>query len=404
MISRVLPALVLLCLATGADRAAAQAVLDIDLRIEEATAERLSGNAETAVTLLERLAVEAPENADVEVQLGFALLALRNLPEARAAFERALALAPDYVDANLGLALIAFRSGDLLTAERNARAVLGVRTDAEATQLLAQIADARAASAAAPGRLAVLAPAAPELGLEAPPETKSRWAGWRFDIDGTFSDLAVGYPDWKEAAFRVGYEVSPRTTVSLAVEISTRGSATDIRLETRVDRSIAPGLSAYAFVAGTPDPDFRPGFAFGVGGSWNLAEGSLPLDLLLDVSGSLYPDSRSLTLSPGLRLHIAGDRAALTIHAINGFNQPGTHTLGYSLRGDIQATDWLAVFVGYADAPEFDAGQRVEVRSLFGGLSLAVTDLLVWRASVSTEQRSVGSDRLVASTGIGLRF
>ena len=133
--------------------------LDIEPRLQAAIDSRLTGDAARAADLLQQLAEDAPENADIQVQLGFALLALGELGRAKGAFERALALAPDYVDANLGLALIAFRSEDFDLAETQALVVLRSRSDPDAARLVDQIAAARSADRTAPAARASLPPA-----------------------------------------------------------------------------------------------------------------------------------------------------------------------------------------------------------------------------------------------------
>lgn len=403
---RLLAIAVLLCAAMGSGAAAQPG--DLDARLSAATAARLSGDAAGAVALLRPLAEAAPDNADVQVQFGFALLALGSLGEARAAFDRALVLAPGYVDANLGRALIAYREGDLDRAEVEATIVLRSRSDAEAARIVEQVAASRAATAAPdpardlPGLPSGWTVAALPRSEEGAAVASFRW---RFDLDGTLSDLSASTENWTEAGLRIGYALSDRTTVSAGIEIETRFGATDLRIEGRVDHEFTPGLAAYFYLAGTPDPDFRAEFAYGGGFAWSTEKAThLPLDVLLDLAASHYPDSRSLTLSPGVRVHLADGSASFAVHMINGFNDPGAETIGYSIRGDVEASERVSLYLGYADAPEIDAGQRIEVRTLFGGLSATLTDRLTWRASLSREERSLGHDRTIVSTGFGLRY
>ncbi len=405
---RLLAIAVFLCAAMGGGAAAQPG--DLDERLSAATAARLSGDAAGAVALLRPLAEAAPDNADVQVQLGFALLALGNLAESRGAFDRALALAGDYVDANLGRALIAFREGDLDLAEEEASIVLRARADSEAARIVEQVAASRVA-AATPAR--DRAPVLPDLpsgwSVAAVPRAEESAAvpplRWRVDLDGTLSDLSASDETWTAASLRIGYAVSDRTTVSAGIEIETRLGATDLRFEGRVDHEVTPTLSAYAYLAGAPDPDFRAEFAYGGGFAWSTEKAThLPLDVLLDLAASHYPDSRSLTLSPGVRVYLADGSASFAVHMINGFNDPGAETIGYSIRGDVEASERVSLYLGYADAPEIDAGQRIEVRTLFGGLSATLTDRLTWRASLSREERSLGHDRTIVSTGFGLRY
>ncbi|TGT69018.1 YaiO family outer membrane beta-barrel protein [bacterium M00.F.Ca.ET.159.01.1.1] len=66
-----------------------------------------------AADLLKRALALKPDNADALVQLGFAELGRKDLTAARDAFSKALAIAPTYRDASLGMADVEFRSGNL---------------------------------------------------------------------------------------------------------------------------------------------------------------------------------------------------------------------------------------------------------------------------------------------------
>ena len=83
---------------------------------EAGVAARHAGYPEQALTYLDRAAAAEPGNADIQLQIGFANLALGGLDAAETAFRRTLDLAPDYVDARLGLAQVAHRRGDRAAA------------------------------------------------------------------------------------------------------------------------------------------------------------------------------------------------------------------------------------------------------------------------------------------------
>jgi YaiO family outer membrane protein len=404
-----------LCAVAVAGGSAPVEAQDLDTRLQAAIDARLAGDAATAATLLEQLAGEAPDNADIQVQLGFALLGIGELGRSTTAFERALVLAPDYVDANLGLAQIAFRRGEYDLAGIQAGIVLAARPDPDAERLVAQIEAARNPPRPEPQRppdpaaaSTVAPPSVPGLaaGLAVPaPAAERPGARWRVDIDGTFSYLGSGFADWREASLGIGYRFRPGTTLTLGGEASSRFDAFDVYMTGRIDHELNPNLSVFAFAAGTPDPDFRATFAFGGGLAWQSVEAtSLPLDFLLDASRSIYADSRTSALAPGLRLHLWDDRASLTLRMLNTVTDPGGYLAGYSLRGDLELGDRLSLFLGYSDAPEFDAGQRIGITTTFAGLSFSLTERTTLRASFADERRSVGADRLVASFGIGVAY
>ena len=84
-----------------------------DVILEEANAARLAGDLAGARCAIEGVLVSEPLNADAWVQLGFLRSATGEAKEAGAAFQRALGIAPDYDDAKIGLAQLAYRSGDV---------------------------------------------------------------------------------------------------------------------------------------------------------------------------------------------------------------------------------------------------------------------------------------------------
>ncbi len=107
-----------------------------------------------AVAVLERAAALEPDNADMQVQLGFSRSALGDNAGARAAFTRALEIAPGYQDARFGLAQIDFRNGDLQQARERVDIVLKAQPgNAEAMALLASIKRAEEATARAAARV-----------------------------------------------------------------------------------------------------------------------------------------------------------------------------------------------------------------------------------------------------------
>lgn len=107
---------------------------------------RVAGNFADAVKLLTEAAKLSPNDADIQVELGLALTALKRFEEAKAAFQRALELVPDYVDAKLGLARLDYFAGRYKEARAAVEAILKDHPDnADAIALLAQIKKAESA-------------------------------------------------------------------------------------------------------------------------------------------------------------------------------------------------------------------------------------------------------------------
>ena len=86
---------------------------------------RRAGNSQLAIELLKQATSAEPANADAWVQYGFALRDAGRVSEARNAFREALRLAPEYRDAQEGLASLDRRepAGTVLSADLSSTAV-----------------------------------------------------------------------------------------------------------------------------------------------------------------------------------------------------------------------------------------------------------------------------------------
>lgn len=446
-----------LLLGTAPGRPALNGENDFASLYRRAVAARLAGQPAAAAEILGRLAQEHPDDADVQVQLGFAQLALGALDAARLAFEQALRLAPDYADARLGLALVAMRRGEPAEAAREARAVLASRPDAEAEAVLRQAeaalsqeqqealiptprerpsrpgkaepsrprsaparpAEARSAATtvravrkqAATKKAAPPAPPAgpaADAGTQPPPasEPAAKPPAWRLDLDGSLSRLTRGMADWHEGIVRIGYALRPGTVLSAAAELSRRFGRSDLYLEGRIDHRVDEALYLYAYAGGTPQADFRPIFTYGAGAAWRMADGAGtigPSFATVDLSDALYRQDRVVKVSPGLVQYLFDGRLWATARWLNVFDESGW-AVGYSLRADVRLGERLVLFSGVSQAPESADGVRIDVRSFTAGGTLTLGERSTLRFSYAFEDRDRGYDRSVYAVGIGVRF
>ena len=333
---------------------------------------RLRGDPAAAVDRLTRLIEAQPGNADLHLQLGLAWLALDRLDEAEAAFHRTLELAPDYGDAQVGLARIAQRRGD----RRSALSILG-----------------RLPSDHAEGQALRRQLEAPEV---IAPEA------WRLDIESSYSFLEGDRPDWQELAISLRGPLSTATALGVALQGARRFDRTDVYAEATLDHRVADGVRLYLLAGATPDADFRPEWQLGLGGSWQLGGGSGTVPRL-DTRLARYASGDIVTVTPGLEQYLFGGRAWITAQWINLF-EDGRHRSGWLARGDVLVDSRLRLFAGAADAPDISEGFVVETLSLFGGAAWDVSESHRVTLSAAHEDRQGGSDRLTFSIGLGLRF
>lgn len=341
--------------------------VDPDSLYRSAVSDRMAGRAAEAAAKLEQVLLARPEDVDVRLNLGLALLTLGRLDQAHAELERVTDRAPAYADAWVGLARIAQRRGDLVAARNYLER----------------------AEAAAPGSMEVA-----QFHRSLRPE-----AAWRMDVTAARSRLSAGLPDWSEARAAVSRRLHDRWTVGLAVENTERFDDRDVYVEARVDRRSARG-AAYVAVGGAPNADYRPELAVAAGGQAQLA-GSLAATF--DASLARYPTGTVTGLHPGLALDLAGGRFQLSGRWINVWDERGDYRSGYAASARWQATDRLALRLGYADAPESSDGSTTEVAAWSAGAEFGLTDRLLLRTGYVSEDRDA-YDRRELSLGLGWRF
>lgn len=343
-----------------------------DEAYRQGVAARLAGDPAKAAELLAEVTTAEPDNADAQLQLGLALLALDRLDEAEAAFRRTLTIAPDYADARIGLGRAAQRRGDF---RRGLAELEPVETgNAEARLLRRQLTAASADE-----------------------------AEWRLDLDASHSTLTGNQPDWREGSLRLSYKASPRTTISGGAEVARRFGLTDTYGEIRIDRRFSPGASGYIFLGATPNADFRPEWQLGIGGAARVRQGRDSTVLTFDARQAEYGGGDIQTLTPGVEQYFADGRAWLSARWINIFDEDGDRHGGWLGRGDVMATPRFRLFAGAADAPDISEGIVTDTFSLFGGFAYDLTDRLAVRASLTHEDRET-YDRLQFGLGAGWKF
>lgn len=341
---------------------------------------RLEQRFDEAAGLLARASRLQPENADIWVQLGFALSAAGQWQEARAAFEQAVMLAPAYADAHRGLARLAFWRGDLDEAGQRLATARALDPRNEETALLErQVALARAASD----------------------------RSWRLDIGASASDLSGALPSWKEGSVRLSRKVSPDVRLAAAVRAAERFGASDRYFEVRLDYQLDPKIRAWLFAGSTPSADFLPETALGVGASVKAGDGKGwlgPAVLSGEIAYFHYRDDDVVRLNPAVQLYLFQGRAWVTLHAIITSSAKAGWTGGHVARGDLQLNDRLRIFVGHGDAPDLSDGQIIPSRSLFGGIALAISDRVSAVLSLTRTELKGAYRRNDAGLAIAVEF
>ena len=336
-----------------------------------AVADRQAGRPAEAALKLRQVLEARPDDVDARLNLGLSLLALDELGEAESQFNGVLARAPAYADARLGLAWVAQRRGDFNLARREAlEAARLAPSDAEAAALVRSLSTAGA-----------------------------RPPGWRIDATVSRSSLSEGLPDWSEARVGLGLSWGGGWSGSAAAEATERFDDRDFYIEARLDRRWGRG-GVYASVGGAPDANYRPEASLGLGGNFTL---SGRLVGTLDAGVARYVTGTVTTFQPGAIVQVVPAVWEVSARWIVVRDELGDLRDGYAAQSRWQATDRLALRLGYADAPETSEGFTVDVSAWSAGVDVNLTDLLVLRLGGVREDRGA-YDRRELSLGLGLRF
>jgi len=338
---------------------------------DQGVAARRAGDAVRAAALLEQAVRDEPQSADARVQHGYALLALGRLDQAESAFGEALRLAPDYDDARVGQALVAERRGAL----DQARALIApVAANHEDANVLRR----RLASVRAERR-------------------------WSVDVDGGATRVGRGQPDWRQLDVQLSHRLSGGARITGRIEAARRFDRSDVYGEVRGEVPIATGSSTYLLAGGTAGADFRPRWQVGAGGRVRVNSGAVPTVLKLDARHASYRSGKTTLINPGIEQYLAGGRAWITLQSINLIDDGDVLSGGLG-RIDVLAGNRLRLFGGAANAPDVDQGIVSRTRSLFGGVSVELSEAIDLRVSVSHDRPTIGADRTGLSIGTTVNF
>src|SRR5580698_6992191 len=158
-----------------------------------AVKERLAGDNARALSDLQALLANQPDDVDARLQLGFALRAAGRPAEAEAAFREVLRRAPDYKDARVALAGLLWARGDVADAKATlGPEIMATPGDAETRALVEKLASPKPAPL------------------------------WRVDETLLYSQLSRNLPDWSENDLSLSRKVDPQSAITATVQTLSR--------------------------------------------------------------------------------------------------------------------------------------------------------------------------------------
>ena len=333
-----------------------------------------------AIRVLEQANAAHPGDPEILRLLGSAYAFDKRFPEAIATLHQAASLAPADLDIHAALARAYLWSGDKAAAEREV-SVIEERSpeNADAIAIRQQL-----------------------RGQE--PAAREAQARWGVAAAQSFSHVTFqNRPSrtWSDTSLAIFGNLGSGTAISLGGEREDRRTATDTRLEARIDQRLGPTLRTYVAVAATPNANFRE--KWGITGGIEADVANF-MTLLADLRHAEYQDASVTVLQPGIRFSARRLGISATIRMINLWDEDGTHRSGFSGRVDRAFPSGATLFAGAATYPDTEAGITKQVHSLFAGGTLPVTQKMSLRAGVDYDRRRDTYTRKGASLGIQVRF
>lgn len=383
------------------------AASDFEALYNDGVAARLNGAHVEAADLLSRALSLSPQDPDALVQMGYTQLALDEAMAAVEFFIRASDLAPEYGDAQRGLARAYLQAGDpkksiqiyRQTQERSPEAVdwLGL---GDAYRAASKERDARAAYKMSLRDPITVADARQRI--EDP-----EFLPYRLDLTFSGSKLNNSADAWRNVGLRLGMKASADASVSVGVERAHRFGLSDFYLNVQVDHRISRLTGGYVIIGGAGRGNFRPDAALELGMVARIAEESKvagSTDLLLSLRQDLYGDEAITTVKAGIDQILDNGRANLSAQMIRTQSNKDKSSTGWAVNGKVMVSDEIGIVAGYSDVPDTDGGRLTDAETSFAGISIDYGAVSRLGLIYSIEERSTGIKRKTLSMTHSFRF
>lgn len=367
---QLLLAIALLTVSQEAAPAEPNAGVSLSLQERVLLAQHL-GNHAQVIALTDRLLEVDPQNTDALVFRGFARLATGDLDAAERDFRTTLQLAPDYLDATLGLAYVSLRRGDTATAETLAREVVNADDGyADAQELLALVQGPAGAKRPRASSVPVAVSRSETASAAKPAASRRTFAvdvrqAW---AEREESELTLTFADSEWDGLRMVYTLRNTKRQS--------GDASQVRLRGfwayspyTLGGELALGIGA----------DNLPKFRIGASVVRSLRNG---LEVGTEVRWESFASSRIVTVIPIATYSFGPERGSLSLRAPTSLtSENGGFATVIDARLRLPLDERLHLGLGHASGEEFDAATKREVQStsiglivdLKGGIRVAAT-------------------------------
>ena len=222
-------------------------------------------------------------------------------------------------------------------------------------------------------------------------------------IEGARSNLDSGARDWREAALTLLVPIAQRDTLELRGAWYDRFGLEDIEAGALWTDRAADDLWLRLGASATPSADFRPRTAITAGADKRLGNGPSPTVIGLDAQWRRFPAQDVWSLTPGVTQYFGSEGAiSLTARANLLLAENDDLRIGGSLRADWLPAPQARAFIGAAAGPDTDLGVVTQTRSLFGGGEVPLDGHLSLTGSLAREWREGPADRTDFRLGLKL--
>jgi len=355
---------------------------------------RHAGDWAAAITAFDAALALRPDNVEAAYYLGSTLGFRGDFKTAQRTLEAALEINPTHVDTRLALARVLVWQENFAAAESEATRLLDSDPDnPQALSVLGDIALARGDRARAEdlyARAAALSPNSQSI-ADKLQRARQRPPRWHLTLGGGLSSFERRpVEDWRDGLFQVGFDITQDSRITGRYEIHRRFDSVDSHIYAGIDHRFAPWLATYAGVAITPNAEFLAEKRIEGGVAIRLLEGSDdglgPTVFTLDMRRSIYGSGKVDNINPGLQQYLT-DYFSITLRQINTLATDGTYTRGALGRADWLINDWLTIYGGYAKAPETDNGVTLNASTYFSGLVADLNERTSTRIDYSRDDR-----------------
>ncbi len=220
---------------------------------------------------------------------------------------------------------------------------------------------------------------------------------WKISSGLEYSNFSRrSQPSWNQAYINLARTFNEgRSTTHTHITRYDQFNVIDTEFEIGINHQFSPVLNFYSYGSFVSDPNFRPEYRLGLGGSQYLFDiKKIPVWALLDTRFNIYEDSEVYSINPGISVFFKPSWV-LSNNIISVFQSSEEAVFGWSTRLDGPFVSNTGFYVGYADAPETVAAFTVDTKTFFGGISYSFDPAFILNLGYTRDDREASYIRQV---------